>query len=143
MFKKILLSLVILIFITALTSFTGKQNTNQDDKSPRIVFSEEKHDFGKVPQGPQLIYNFRFKNKGSGTLTIGEIATSCGCTGANVGEQKDYEKNETGQIQVTFNTQGREGHQEKTILVKSNDPANPTKALQIMCDIDPGMDSGN
>ncbi len=109
-------------------------------KAPKIVFKENSHDFGKVPRGPELQYNFKFTNKGSSTLTIERVQTSCGCTGATVGEQKDYKKNESGEIKVNFSTQGREGHQEKTIVVYSNDPENPQVAITISCDIDPNME---
>lgn len=109
-------------------------------KAPKIVFKENSHDFGKVPRGPELQYNFKFTNKGNSTLTIDRVQTSCGCTGATVGEQKDYKKNESGEIKVNFSTQGREGHQEKTIIVYSNDPENPQVAITISCDIDPNME---
>lgn len=109
-------------------------------KAPKIVFKEDVHDFGKVPRGPELQYNFKFTNKGNSTLNIERVQTSCGCTGATVGEKSDYAKNESGEIKVNFSTQGREGHQEKTILVYSNDPQNPQKILTIKCEIDPNMD---
>ncbi len=109
-------------------------------KAPKIVFKEDSHDFGKVPRGPELQYNFKFTNKGNSTLNIERVQTSCGCTGATVGEKSDYAKNESGEIKVNFSTQGREGHQEKTIIVYSNDPQNPQKVLTIKCDIDPNMD---
>jgi hypothetical protein len=109
-------------------------------KAPKIVFKEESHDFGKVPRGPELQYNFKFTNKGNSTLTIERVQTSCGCTGATVGEQKDYEKNESGEIKVNFSTQGRDGHQEKTIIVYSNDPENPQKVITIQCEIDGSLE---
>ena len=109
-------------------------------KAPKIVFQEESHDFGKVPRGPELQYNFKFTNKGNAILNIERVQTSCGCTGATVGEQKDYKKNESGEIKVNFSTQGRDGHQEKTIIVYSNDPENPQKVITIKCDIDPSME---
>jgi hypothetical protein len=109
-------------------------------KAPKIVFKEESHDFGKVPRGPELQYNFKFTNKGNSTLTIERVQTSCGCTGATVGEQKDYNKNESGEIKVNFSTQGRDGHQEKTIIVYSNDPENPQKVITIACDIDANLE---
>lgn len=109
-------------------------------KAPKIVFKENVHDFGKVPRGPELQYNFRFTNKGNSSLNIERVQTSCGCTGATVGEKSDYAKNESGEIKVNFSTQGREGHQEKTIIVYSNDPQNPQVVLTVKCDIDPNMD---
>jgi hypothetical protein len=109
-------------------------------KAPKIVFKEDVHDFGTVPRGPELQYNFTFSNKGNSDLQIERVQTSCGCTGATVGEKTEYKKNESGEIRVNFSTQGREGHQEKTIIVYSNDPLNPQKALIIKCDIDPNME---
>ena len=104
-------------------------------RSPKIVFKEELHDFGNVPRGPELQYNFKFTNKGNAPLKIERVATSCGCTGATVGEQTEYAKNESGEIKVTFNTQGRSGHQEKVISVFSNDPETPQKDIKITCEV--------
>lgn len=108
-------------------------------KAPKIVFKEEVHDFGKVPRGPELQYNFKFTNKGNANLIIERVQTSCGCTGATVGEKTEYKKNESGEIKVNFTTQGREGNQEKTIIIYSNDPENPQKVLSIKCEIDPTL----
>jgi hypothetical protein len=105
-------------------------------RAPKIVFKEDAHDFGHVPRGPELQYNFKFTNKGSAVLKIERVQTSCGCTGATVGEKTEYKKNESGEIKITFNTQGRSGHQEKTVSVFSNDPENPQKDLKISCEVD-------
>ena len=56
-------------------------------RSPKIIFKEEAHDFGSVPRGPEIQYNFKFTNKGNATLRIEKVQTSCGCTGATVGEK--------------------------------------------------------
>lgn len=105
-------------------------------KGPKIVFKEEVHDFGHVPRGPELQYNFKFTNKGNAILKIERVQTSCGCTGATVGEKTEYKKNEGGEIKINFNTQGRSGHQEKIVSVFSNDPESPQKDLKITCEID-------
>lgn len=117
----------------------NNSNVSAFQKGPKIVFKEKTHDFGKVPQGPSLQYNFKFTNKGNGTLTLDRIQTTCGCTGATIGEKKDYEKNESGEIKVEFNTQGRVGPQEKGIVVFTNDPNNTEISLKIKCDIDPNL----
>ncbi|MBK7159608.1 MAG: DUF1573 domain-containing protein [Ignavibacteria bacterium] len=46
-----------------------------------------------------------------------------------------YSEGESGEIKITFNTQGREGHQEKQVHVFSNDTDNPDKVLTFSCDI--------
>ncbi len=106
---------------------------------PRIMFEETKHEFGKVPQGPQVQYVFKFTNKGNQSLHIEKVQASCGCTGTAMGEKMDYAKGESGEINVTFNTEGREGKQEKTIMVYSNDSKEPQKVLSFTAEIDPSM----
>lgn len=106
---------------------------------PRISFESTKHDFGKVPSGPQVEYVFKFTNKGNQTLHIEKVQASCGCTGTTMGEKMDYAKGESGEIKVTFNTQGREGKQEKTIMVYSNDAKEPQKVLTFTAEIDTNM----
>lgn len=107
--------------------------------SSKILFDEEYHDFGKVPQGPQLEYSFKFTNKGKSPLIIEKVQPSCGCTGATTGGKNEYAKGESGEIKVTFNTQGRTGHQEKHVIIFTNDPDAPQKNIKFTCDIDPEM----
>ena len=126
---------LIIIFSVLFVVFTNSKLT-ASLRSPKIVFKEDVHDFGHVPRGPELQYNFKFTNKGSAVLNIERVQTSCGCTGATVGEKTEYKKNESGEIKITFNTQGRSGHQEKTISVFSNDPENLQKDLKISCEVD-------
>lgn len=108
-------------------------------EKPEIVFKDTVYDFGKVPQGPPLYYNFIFTNKGSGILKIENIRTRCGCIAATAGEKKDYKKNESGEIKVEFITVGRQGHQEKGIVVVTNDTINSEISLRVKCDIDSSL----
>lgn len=105
----------------------------------KIVFEEDYHDFGKVPQGPQLEYSFKFTNKGKSPLIIEKVQPSCGCTGATTGGKNEFAKGESGEIKITFNTQGRSGHQEKHVMVFTNDPDIQQKDLRFTCDIDENM----
>lgn len=91
---------------------------------PQIKFDEIFYDFGDVVDGEVLEHTFRFKNIGQSALIISQANSSCGCT------VPEYPKgaiapNETDQIEVKFNTQGRSGEQTKTITVYSN--AYPSK----------------
>ena len=105
-------------------------------ESAKIIFVEESHDFGKVEQGPVLEYSFKFTNEGDKPLVIEKVQPSCGCTGATAGEKTEYAEGESGEIKITFNTQGREGHQEKHVTVMTNDSENSKKDLKFMCDIE-------
>ncbi|MCX6165857.1 MAG: DUF1573 domain-containing protein [Ignavibacteriae bacterium] len=126
----------IVIVFSVLFVVSNNSKLTASLKGPKIVFKEEVHDFGHVPRGPELQYNFKFTNKGTAVLKIERVQTSCGCTGATVGAKTEYMKNESGEIKINFNTQGRSGHQEKVVTVFSNDPENPQKELKIMCEID-------
>ena len=131
---------IVIISAIMFVVFTNSQITaSLSSDSPKIVFTNSTFDFGTVPQGPEVSHSFEFKNSGSGTLKIEKITSSCGCTGATSGDKDTFTKDETGEIKVTFKTQGREGKQEKTVLVFTNDPANPQQVLKITCNIDPSM----
>ena len=134
--------LVILIIAQAfmLTGyFALSKSLAAKSDSPKIVFEELTHDFGKVSQGTVLDYSYKFKNDGSGKLIVTGVTASCGCTGAVLDGKKEFEENETGEIKVTFNTQGREGIQEKTAYVMSNDPTQGNIVLTFKCDIYKGQ----
>ncbi len=101
----------------------------------KILFEYESHDFGKVEQGIQLEYSFKFINEGAVPLFIKKVQPSCGCTGAVTDGENEYSEGESGTIKITFNTQGREGHQEKQVHVFSNDTENPDKVLTFSCEV--------
>ena len=78
---------------------------------------------------------FGFKNSGTANLIIESVQPSCGCTGATLGDKKEYAPGETGEIKVSFNTQGREGINSKTITITSNDKREPIKTISFICEI--------
>lgn len=125
-----------LVLIVVFSAFLINRNMKSPAVSgPAIHFNEERFDFGDVKQGPAAEHIFEFTNVGEGTLVIKNVSTSCGCTGAMVGEKKDYLPGESGQIKVTFNTQGRTGKFEKTVTVETNDAKAPSKTLTIVCNV--------
>ncbi len=102
---------------------------------PKLVFTEKQKDFGKILQGDIVQYEFDFVNEGDETLEIDNVQTSCGCTAATVGEKDEYLPGEKGKIRITFNSNGKVGVIEKTVLVESNDKVNDHIILSIMFDI--------
>lgn len=102
---------------------------------PEITFDKPEQHFGDVPQGPKLEGTFEFTNTGRNDLEIKKVTTSCGCTGAIVDGKKEYEPGEKGKIKFTFNTEGRLGHNAKTITVFSNDMKHPNESLKFDCNI--------
>ena len=89
----------------------------KDSTSVQLIDSI--YNFGSVNEGEQVEFNFRFKNTGTKALVITEAHASCGCTVPEKPE-KPVMPGETGFMKVVFNSKGKEGHQEKGIVVSSN-----------------------
>jgi hypothetical protein len=118
------LCLILLIFITALAGCKSGTEKKQPDSSissgiSEIVFREYQHDFGKVAEGEKISYVFTFDNKGTSDLVIISATTSCGCTVPKY-DTKPIPPGGDGNLEVVFDTSGRNGFQTKTISVKSN-----------------------
>ena len=96
---------------------------------PEIKFNEEVHDFGKLIQGEQVSFAFKFKNVGNADLIIASVSTSCGCTVPTFPERPIH-PGEEAIIDVKFDSNGRIGFQNKTITIVSNTQPN-TKILRI------------
>lgn len=108
-------------------------NQQAKDNVPVFQFSEETHDFGVITQGEKVSYAFKFKNAGKSDLVIRSATGSCGCT------VPEYSKDaiapgKDGIINVTFNSEGKEGKQNKTVTIVANTTPN-TKVLIINAEV--------
>ena len=100
----------------------------------KIFFPETQHDFGKVKEGLKIEYTFKFENKGTESLVVKDIKTSCGCTAAVV-SNSNLKPGEVGSIKVDFDTKNRAGRNSKSITIVSNDKNEPNKVLTIYADV--------
>ena len=98
---------------------TASSSKNSKDIVPVFQFDNESHDFGTIKGGEKISFAFRFKNVGRGDLVIRAAQGSCGCTVPEY-PKEPVKPGDGGIINVTFNSEGKEGHQEKTITVISN-----------------------
>jgi uncharacterized membrane protein len=101
---------------------------------PRLKFTAESHDFGKIKQGQSVTFEFVFENQGDAPLNIEKVETSCGCTAALLSEKK-IEPGKKGKIKSTFESQGYSGRVTKYIFVESNDPDARRVELTITADV--------
>lgn len=127
--KFLLIPVLLLIFIS-------NSYSNISSPLPVIKFDDLNYDFGVVKQGENLEHIYKFTNNGEGALIITSVQPSCGCTGVVMDEKKEFAQGEEGEIKITFNTQGRQGVNSKTITVNTNDPDNPVMTLSFKCEID-------
>ena len=87
-------------------------------------------DFGKVVEGENVEFSYRFKNTGNQPLVISNATASCGCTVPEKPEAP-IKPGETGFIKVKFTSEGRVGVAHKTVNVQSNAvPAFPELLLK-------------
>ncbi len=99
-------------------------------QGPDIYFKEKVFDFGEVDEGKKVAHSFQFKNKGNALLKIRKVGSTCGCIAA-LDTKKELKPGESGEIKAVFNSQNYMGWVRKAIYVQSNDPDEPTIALQI------------
>lgn len=103
-------------------------------QGPRIIFEEKSHVFGVIHNDQEVSHIFKFKNIGNSKLVIENVKTGCGCTSTVLGE-KEIAPGGDGQIEVKFNSRGKNGHQRQTVQVKTNDPVSPNTPLTIQMEI--------
>ena len=89
-------------------------------KAPRMVFDSTTIDMGRVSQGVLVERTYRFRNTGSTALLIADVRGSCGCTVSRSWPRDPVPPGASGAIDVSFDSEGREGLQEKTITVVAN-----------------------
>jgi hypothetical protein len=99
-------------------------------KHPKIHFDEPDYDFGEVEAGDEVEHTFVFENTGDNLLSIEEVLSRCGCTGALVTEQ-EVPPGGTGGIKVALHSKGFQGEVKKGLTVESNDPENRLVRLTI------------
>jgi len=114
--------LLLAICVTAISVLSVQAQGNKN--APRFEFSDGvSHDFGTVPEGPEVTHYFEFKNVGKEPLIIQSVTASCGCTSPDWPKQPIL-PGKTSKIKVVYSTDHRVGTFNKDIFIKSN-AANP------------------
>ena len=104
----------------------------QTSSKAEFKFVEEKHDFGKIPQGKPVTTDFVYTNIGQEPLILANVQPTCGCTIADY-TKTPVKKGEKGVIKITYNAAAVGGFN-KTIVVTSN-AATPQKYLNIIGEV--------
>ena len=133
--KKILLTLLVTGFMAASYAQVETSTAPQAQTAPvpavggdMLKFKEEVHDFGQIPQGKPVYYDFYYNNLGVGDLKLDNVQASCGCTTPEW--NKDPVKpGATGHIKVGFNASAA-GYFEKYITITYNNTSQ-TKQIRI------------
>jgi Protein of unknown function (DUF1573) len=126
--KKLLLMCVAVLGF----AFTTTKASAQDNEKAEFKFNEEKHDFGKIPQGTPVTTVFEFTNIGKEPLILADVKPTCGCTIADY-TKTPVKSGEKGVIKITYNAAAAMPFN-KTIVVTSN-AKTPTKYLNIVGEV--------
>ena len=102
--------------------------------TPKAEVAEKVYDFGTVLNAVPVAHVFKLHNAGTGTLIIGGMQTSCGCTAAKP-TRNDLAPGEDSDIAVSFDTRFDKGPATRTITVFTNDPAAKQIVLTIKGDV--------
>ncbi len=135
--KKVLLSLLFAVLLVSCGSDEGKINTDlvnnpasatesANKKESKIEFKVMEHDFGKIIQGEQVSYTYKFKNTGNAPLIITAVEKTCGCTDTKFPKDPIKPGGE-GSISITYDSKGHKGFQNKRVIVKAN--TNPSETI--------------
>jgi len=105
-------------------NFDTREEKIQKDY-PKVEIAEKEYNFGNVKEGEKVIFKIKLANKGKVSLEIKDIKTSCGCTTRVKEEKNIIEPFKEEIIEMEFDSKGKEGKQEHTITIYTNDPENP------------------
>jgi len=113
----------------AALAFVLASGTLQAQAGKPTIFSPQPiYEFGDRDSENNVEHEFSIVNLGTAPLEIRDVRTSCGCTAADP-EKRVLQPGEETYIKGTLNLEGRQGPQNRTITVTSNDPDNPTYQL--------------
>ena len=136
--KRFIISLLVIVVLSSCGDSNGKLSTdlvnnptsadanNISNTTPKIEFQKTEHNFGKILQGEQVSYTFRFKNTGNAPLIISSIEKTCGCTSPDYTSQP-IKPGDEGKITITYDSKGHNGFQNKRLIVRTN--TNPSETI--------------
>ena len=84
-----------------------------------VEWKKDHHDFGEVPQGTPVVYEFEFKNESLKPVVISNVKASCHCTTPDWPKQP-VKPGETAVIKATYDAKAV-GKKNKKITVWMND----------------------
>jgi len=124
--KKLFLSLIAAGILMTACNQSNQSGSTADNTTTAnaadvavMKFDKDIHDFGKIKSGDKVTYDFKFTNTGKSPLIITDAVATCGCT-KPVWPNTPIKPGESAAINVTFNSAGKMGLQDKMITITAN-----------------------
>jgi hypothetical protein len=100
-----------------------------------MVIPEKIKDTGTIAQGEVVEIVFTIQNEGTEPLQIKAVRPTCGCTVADY--DKEIPAGGEGAVKAKLDTKDFAGPISKSILIMTNDPAEPTVSVVIKSNVQP------
>ncbi|MFD1768170.1 DUF1573 domain-containing protein [Sphingobacterium suaedae] len=104
---------------TDATNDSSAVATKDSSHLGKIEFAETAFDFGQVNEGDIVEHVYTFENTGKSPVILSQVSASCGCTTPSY-TQTPVLPGKTGEIKVSFDSNGQVGKQQKIVTVVSN-----------------------
>lgn len=95
------------------------ENETPNPNAPVMKFTEAEFDFGDIQPNSKVTHTFKFVNVGKSPLLIEDATASCGCTTPSW-TKEPVAPNGQGEMEVVFDSQGKQGIFSKQVAVRAN-----------------------
>lgn len=99
-----------------------------------ILWIDSVRNLGRINEGQKVEISFRFKNTGTKPLIIESVTPGCGCTVADYPKEPIAPGSE-GEITGSFDSHGRQGINNKDILVMANTTGSQNHILRFTVEV--------
>ncbi|MGH9458034.1 MAG: DUF1573 domain-containing protein [Thermoanaerobaculia bacterium] len=128
-----------ILTLAVVLTLAGASAAFAQDAAPKLTVIDPIKDFGTVPKGTMLEWEFTLKNNGQKDLEIVSVQPACGCTVAEF--DKVIKPGETGHVKASVDTTNFNGPIAKGISVSSSDPSTPIAQLTIRANVKPYVEA--
>jgi hypothetical protein len=101
---------------------------------PAISVAPTAFDFGRMNQNDSQSTEVVIKNVGTDSLHIHNIIAACGCTVTSL-QTRVIGPGKSTVLGIHFDSKKLSGHQNKTVIIESDDPENPQFDIAITADV--------
>ncbi|MGB1075044.1 MAG: DUF1573 domain-containing protein [Flavobacteriales bacterium] len=91
-----------------------------DAQRPEAFFPDPTWDLGTVAEGSTFDHFFVMKNTGNAPLVLADVSATCGCTVARNWPKTPIAPGEEIEIELTYDSRGRQGEIDSKVLVVAN-----------------------
>jgi Protein of unknown function (DUF1573) len=127
--------IMILVITATLLAITAAAKETDTKPAPAAFYPEKAYHFEPILEGTEVTHVFKVQNRGTADLLIQRVKPGWGCTAANYTRQ--IPPGGEGTITVKVNTSYHGGSiLKKSVMVYTNDTANPTQSLFISGQVD-------